>query len=150
MDETILLIFELKNCPMVFDKLQRSNFCILGLRTARLHSKTAAQIFDEKILGMIDQIFFMVSTLRINFVKSNERTWSDRKIRSTVILRCNKAQLLGYFESFEFAHFIFVVICSRSRSRNPKALCRTAHFINYAAYSNSSAACQSCMQLGLQ
>ena len=40
---------------MVFDKLQRSNFCILGLRTARLHSKTAAQIFDEKILGMIAQ-----------------------------------------------------------------------------------------------
>ena len=56
MDETILLIFELKNCPIVFDKLQRSNFCILGLRTARLHSKTAAQIFDEKIQGMTDQI----------------------------------------------------------------------------------------------
>ena len=43
---------------MVFDKLQRSNFCILGLRTARLHSKTAAQIFDEKIQGMTDQNLF--------------------------------------------------------------------------------------------
>lgn len=64
MDETILLIFELKNCPIVFDKLQRSNFCILGLRTARLHSKTAAQIFDEKIQGMTDQINFEHRTLK--------------------------------------------------------------------------------------
>ena len=64
MDETILLIFELKNCPIVFDKLQRSNFCILGLRTARLHSKTAAQIFDEKIQGMTDQIDFEHHTLK--------------------------------------------------------------------------------------
>ena len=67
MDETILLIFELKNCPIVFDKLQRSNFCILGLRTARLHSKTAAQIFDEKIQGMIDQIIIGHRTLKTVF-----------------------------------------------------------------------------------
>jgi len=53
-EETVLLIIQLQNGTVVFDRLQRSNFLILGLRTARLSNKTAAQIFgSSNIKGIV-------------------------------------------------------------------------------------------------
>ena len=55
-EETVLLIIELKHGTVVFDRLQRSNFSILGLRTARLSKKTANHIFVSNIKGTVIKI----------------------------------------------------------------------------------------------
>ena len=47
--ETILLAFKMTDAIVIFDKLKRSNFNILGLRTARLSSRAVSQIFDDEM-----------------------------------------------------------------------------------------------------
>jgi hypothetical protein len=67
-EETVLLIIQLQNGTVVFDRLQRSNFSILGLRTARLSNKTAAQIFGTSNIKDISRssgsLLFCVVTRR--------------------------------------------------------------------------------------
>ena len=47
--KTILLAFKLTESIVIFDKLKRSNFNILGLRTARLSKRAVSQIFDYEM-----------------------------------------------------------------------------------------------------
>ena len=49
--ELALLGFSPKMAPTIFDKLNRSNFSILGLRTARLSKSAQLKIFHKCITG---------------------------------------------------------------------------------------------------
>lgn len=45
-EENALIVIRPSNAPSIFEKLYRSNFSIIGLRTVRLSRKSAKTIFN--------------------------------------------------------------------------------------------------------